>query len=397
MGERHGGDRLGERADLVHLHEDAVGDALGDAAGEPLRVGDEQVVAHELHLVAEFLADQLPALPVVLRAAVFDRHDRVAAGEARKEVDHAGRVERLALDRVDAGLGVEEFRRGDVEPDEHLLARLVAGIRDRREDHLEGLGAGADVRSKAPLVAHGRGELLVLEHFLQGVERLNAGAEGVVEGVEAQRHHHEFLHVERVVGMRAAVDDVHHRGGQQAGGRATEIAIERLAAVLGSGVGHRHRDAEDGVGAEIFLVGRAVEFQHHLVDGGLVERVAALQFLRDPRVDVLDGLEHALAEVDTLVAVTLLPGLVGTRARARRHGRASKRTIGEADVDLDRGVAAAVENLAGVDVDDRGHGGGAFWGGWAGKSVEGLPVRGNCASGGPPRKGDWRHHGSSGL
>ncbi len=189
------------------------------------------------------------------------------------------------------------------------------------------------------------------------MERLDAGAEGVVERVEAQRHHHEFLHVERVVGVGAAVDDVHHRGGQQAGRRAAEITIERHAAVLGSGVGHRHRDAEHGVRAKTFLVGSAVEFQHQFVDGGLVEGVAAFEFLRDPRVDVLHGFEHALAEVDTLVAITLLPGLVGPRARARRHGRAAKRAVGEADIDLDRGVAAAVEDLAGVDVDDRGHGG----------------------------------------
>ena len=43
-------DRFGERADLVHLDEDAVGDAFVDAALQPLGVGDEQVVAHELHL-----------------------------------------------------------------------------------------------------------------------------------------------------------------------------------------------------------------------------------------------------------------------------------------------------------------------------------------------------------
>ena len=46
-------ERLGERADLVDLDEDRVGDAGVDAAGEALDVGDEQVVADELHAVAE--------------------------------------------------------------------------------------------------------------------------------------------------------------------------------------------------------------------------------------------------------------------------------------------------------------------------------------------------------
>jgi hypothetical protein len=44
---------LGERADLVDLDQDRVGDALVDAAGQALGVGDEQVVADELHPVAE--------------------------------------------------------------------------------------------------------------------------------------------------------------------------------------------------------------------------------------------------------------------------------------------------------------------------------------------------------
>ena len=38
---------------------------------------------------------------------------------------------------------------------------------------------------------------------------------------------HEFLEVHRVVGMRAAVDDVHHRDGQGDGAGAAEVAVER--------------------------------------------------------------------------------------------------------------------------------------------------------------------------
>ena len=41
--------RLAERADLVDLDEDAVGDAGGDASCEPFDIGHEQVVADELH------------------------------------------------------------------------------------------------------------------------------------------------------------------------------------------------------------------------------------------------------------------------------------------------------------------------------------------------------------
>ena len=46
-------ERLGQRPDLVHLDEDRVRRALLDPAAEPLDVGDEDVVADELHAVAE--------------------------------------------------------------------------------------------------------------------------------------------------------------------------------------------------------------------------------------------------------------------------------------------------------------------------------------------------------
>src|SRR5439155_39870 len=46
-------ERLRERADLVHLHEDRVGDVLVDAALQPLPIRHEHVVADELHAVPE--------------------------------------------------------------------------------------------------------------------------------------------------------------------------------------------------------------------------------------------------------------------------------------------------------------------------------------------------------
>ena len=46
----------------------------------PLRrnfdVGDEQIVADELDLVAELVGQLLPAVPIVFGAAVFDGDDR---------------------------------------------------------------------------------------------------------------------------------------------------------------------------------------------------------------------------------------------------------------------------------------------------------------------------------
>jgi hypothetical protein len=51
VGQVDGVEGLGERADLVDLHQHRVGGRLGDAPGDPLRIGDEQVVADDLDTV----------------------------------------------------------------------------------------------------------------------------------------------------------------------------------------------------------------------------------------------------------------------------------------------------------------------------------------------------------
>ena len=150
----------------------------------------------------------------------------------------------------------------DVHRDPDLLARLVAGLLDRFENQIDRGGVVRQIGREAAFVADGRVELLVVQHLLEVVEDLAAAAERVAEPLEAQRHDHELLHVDRVVGVLAAVDDVHHRRGQQPGVRAAEVAVERQPAVLGRRVGRGQRDAEDRVRAELLLVRRAVELDH---------------------------------------------------------------------------------------------------------------------------------------
>src|SRR5690606_18738306 len=78
---------LGEGADLVDLDQDGVGGAAVDAFLEDLRVGDEQVVAHPLDLVADAGGELLPAVLVVVAHAVLYRDDRVLRGPVGEEVD----------------------------------------------------------------------------------------------------------------------------------------------------------------------------------------------------------------------------------------------------------------------------------------------------------------------
>ena len=78
--------------------------------------------------------------------------------------------------------------------------------------------------------------------------------------------------------------------------------------------------------------------------------------LRDVAFDVPDRVQHALPAVHRLVAVAQLDGLELARRGTRRHSRASERPGLELRFDLDRGVAARIENLARMDSGDRGSG-----------------------------------------
>ena len=61
----------------------------------------------------------------------------------------------------------------------------------------------------------------------------------------------------------AAVEDVHERRRQDARLDAAEVAPERQADGVGGGARDRQRDAEDGVRAQLALVGRAVGVEQH--------------------------------------------------------------------------------------------------------------------------------------
>ena len=77
--------------------------------------------------------------------------------------------------------------------------------------------------------------------------------------------------------MRAAVQDVHHRHGQQRCLDAAEIAVERRLLRCGRGARSGHRDGENRVRAQAALVRRAVELDHLAIDRALLARIHALQ------------------------------------------------------------------------------------------------------------------------
>ena len=358
VGHLDGVQGLGQGADLVDLDEDGVSHALGDAVGQALHVGDEQVVAHQLHLGADGLGEHGPALPVVLGHAVLQGDDGVGVGEL---LPH---VHQLLLGHLLAGLGLDvalllvvpPLGGGGVDGDHEVLAGLVAGLGNGLHDDLQGILILLQVGGVAALVAHaGSGSAVVLQGLLQLVEHLGAHLEGLLPAAGAHRHNHELLNLHVVGGVRAAVEDVHHGDGQGLGVDAADIVIQAGAQGLSGGLGHGQGTAQDGVGAQAALVGSAVQLDHGLVDGHLVQGVHADQALSQLGVHVGHGLLHALAQVAVLVAVAQLAGLVHAGGSAGGHGGAAHGAVLQDNLHLDGGVAAGVDNFTAKDINNFKH------------------------------------------
>ena len=304
---------------------------------------------------ADFLRELLPAVVIVLRHAVFDRHDRIALGQFGEILDLLVDRARLALAFVSVSAVLEELARRRIERDRHVVADPVAGLFDGREDEIErGLGR-RQIGGKATLVAHIGVVTAGFEGCAKRVKDFRAGAHGFRKRGDAERHDHEFLKIDRIVGVHAAIDDVHHRHRQKPRRSAADIAIKRQLVGGGRRLGDGERHAEDGVGAEPAFVRRAVERDHGLVDLDLRLGIHAAERLKNLAVDRLDRVAHALAEIALLVAVAQLDRLMRPGRGARRDAGAAARAVFEHDIDLHGRIAAAIENFPADDVDDGGH------------------------------------------
>jgi hypothetical protein len=195
-------------------------------------------------------------------------------------------------------------------------------------------------------------ESLHLQHRLQRVVALDSRAERPVEGVEPDGGDHEFLNVDVVVRVRAAVQDVHERHGEQLGVRAAEVAVQRHPEKIGRRAGGRHRHGERGVRAQLRLVRGAVQRLHRFVEEDLVDGLEADDRRGDHPLDVVDRLQDALTGVALGVAVAQFERLTRAGGGARGNRRAPDDPLGENHVHLDRGVPAGVQHLAGDHVFD---------------------------------------------
>ncbi len=270
------------------------------------------------------------------------------------------------MEGILAGLFVVEFGGGHVESQEDFLAELITGGLDGGGDGLEGGFIRSNLGRETAFVADGGRETLSLQHFLESVEDFRAHAERFAKRLSSLWDDHEFLDVDGGIRVGTTVHDVHQRNRQHLGVWTADVSIKRLAQRISRSACDGHRDAQDGIRAELALVLGAIEFDHGLVDGELVLRVYAREHGSNFFIHIGDGLQDALAivtllRVDTLreglgahVAIAKFMGLISAGRGTRRHGGAAEGATSETDVDFDGRVAAGIENLAGGDIGDIG-------------------------------------------
>ena len=107
------------------------------------------------------------------------------------------------------------------------------------------------------------------------MERFRAHAQSFGKFVRPYRHNHEFLRIDRVVGMRAAVNHVHHGDRENTGSHTAQVAVERRHLRFSRSARGSHRNREDRIRAEFALVRGSVEREHCRIDSGLVCRIHA--------------------------------------------------------------------------------------------------------------------------
>ena len=282
LGQLDGLHRLGQRADLVDLHQHGVGDRLLDALLDDGRVGDEQVVAHQLHACRPAASSAAPSPPSRPRRA-RPRSRRSDSG--RPAPRSASTISSLLQHDVLAAQPVApallgELAGGDVEGQRARRRRAgsrrasMASISRSRAAVLEPSAGAKPPSSPTPVLS-----FLLLRISFSAWKTSTPMRSALREGVGAGRDQHELLEVDAVVGVGAAVDHVHHRHRQQPAPDAAEVRVERQPGVVGRRARHRQRHGQDGVGAERGLVRGAVELQQGLVDGGLL---AGLHARRSP-------------------------------------------------------------------------------------------------------------------
>src|SRR4029077_14435911 len=113
-----------------------------------------------------------------------------------------------------------------------------------------------------------------------------------------------------------------------------------------------HGNGKDRVGPEAGFRRRAIQRNHFVIQGTLVGRVGTDNGLCDFRIDVGYRLEHSLAKIFGFVSVAEFQRFVFAGGSARGNGGAAESATLAQPVAFNGGIAARIEDLAGMNASD---------------------------------------------
>ena len=206
------------------------------------------------------------------------------------------------------------------------------------------------VGREAALVADRGGEVALVEQGLQRVEDLDADLKSLGERLRPRRNHHE-LPGDPASSAGAAVHHIYHGHRQQRSPVAAEPAEERDAGVVRGGPSRGQR-APENVRAEApsFSV---PSVSTRSVSSAAAPPIASRERPGQARRSRARPPGRPPLPVDVLVPVSKLDGLEAARRRARRDRGPAQGARLEPHLDLDRRIAAGVENLESTHRADR--------------------------------------------
>ena len=115
-------------------------------------------------------------------------------------------------------------------------------------------------------------------------------------------------------------------------------------------LGHRQADAQNSIRTEARFVRCTVQLDQRAVERDLVAGFHADDGIGDFFIDRFNRAQHALAAVTLGIFVPQLDRFMRTGGCAGRHRRAPEGAAGQFDIGLDRRIAAAIQNFAGMDI-----------------------------------------------
>ena len=303
-----------QRSDLIHLHQDRVGATMVNAFLQELRIGDEQIIANQLHLRTKTLGEFLPTTPIVFSKSIFNRVDRKFRAPTRPQIDDLiarGNIVRPRLEEAISRLSnrlrfIREFAHRWIKREEHLLAKRVTRFLHRGRDQFKRFLVVLQIGREASFITNRGRQMLVMQHPSQRVIALNAAAQRLFETEEAPRLNHELLEINSVVGMLATVDDVEHRHGKRLRSNSTEVAIQRLIRCSSSSVRDRHRHSERRIRTKPRLVFSAIKRKQYRVKPLLISCITPTDRRGNLLVHMIHGSAHTFAKPARRIAIAQL-------------------------------------------------------------------------------------------